>query len=335
MREPTQLARGRHKNKRGDPLAQKHALRFGEVGDRPDVAVGIDGAIGQEAAVGRRGATARCGPARYDPPLFCELGGNMDNGRQMAATKIDKVIKDSIAVKLKETGEQRNVVGPLVEYLVTLGWSLDQIIFGKSEWRIPKSPSQATRREKGQRFDGFPVDVCVFDSVSHVGDPRHLLFLIECKLPNETAGISQLESYFVGEPHAKLGIWTNNADPSAPAAFLYRQQDRALIKRRKVNDLPRPGEAIKPDAQRLTFNDLIAPTELILKRTVEDLLDKVVITDSNVNRREEQLDQLCNLMLLKLESDKQGKSDRRSQVAGLFSLNGVTWAHRPCDSRAF
>ncbi len=41
---------------------------------------------------------------------------------------------------------------------------------------------------------------------------------------------------------------------------------------------------------------------------MEDLLDKIVISNSNVTRREEQLDQLCNLLLLNLESDKQGKS---------------------------
>ncbi len=42
---------------------------------------------------------------------------------------------------------------------------------------------------------------------------------------------------------------------------------------------------------------------------MEDLLDKIVIGDSNVTRRDEQLDQLCNLLLLKLESDKQAKSE--------------------------
>ncbi|MBA3573145.1 MAG: N-6 DNA methylase [Pyrinomonadaceae bacterium] len=225
-----------------------------------------------------------------------------------------RTIRGTILAKLKDTPEQRTVVGPLVEFLVSGGWDLGQIIFGKSEWRIPKSPSQATRREKRQSFEGFPVDIAVFDGRDHVGDPRHLLFIVECKLPDETAGISQLEAYFVGEPHAKLGVWANHSDPSASAAFLYRQHDRALLKRRKVNDVPRPGEAIKPESERLTFSDLIAPTEIILKRTVEDLLDKVVTTDSNVTRREDQLDQLCNLFLLKLESDKQGKADLLSAV---------------------
>ena len=41
---------------------------------------------------------------------------------------------------------------------------------------------------------------------------------------------------------------------------------------------------------------------------MEDLLDRVVIDDSNVTRREDQLDQLCSVLLLKLESDKQAKS---------------------------
>ena len=232
----------------------------------------------------------------------------------MARRKVIQTIKAAIAAKLKNTPEQTTVVGPLVEFLVSSGWDIGQIIFGKSEWRIPKSPSQATRREKKQSFDGFPIDIAVFDSRERVSDPRHLLFIIECKQPNETAGISQLEAYFVGEPHAKLGIWANHPDSSASAVFLYRQHDRALLKRRKINDIPRAGEAIKPESERLTFNDLIAPTEIILKRTVEDLLDKVVITDSNVTRREEQLDQLCNLFLLKLESDKQGKADPLSSV---------------------
>jgi type I restriction enzyme M protein len=193
---------------------------------------------------------------------------------------------------------------------VALGWHLEQIVYGKAEWRVPKSPSEATRREKGQSFSGFPVDIAVFDDEASVGDPRHLLFILECKQPTETAGVSQLESYVVGEPHVQLGIWSNNATASAPGVFLYRKADgRMLLKRQKIKDLPRPGEAIKPESQRLTFNDLIAPTELILKKTVEDLLDKIVISDASVTRREEQLDQLCNMLLLKLESDKQGKSE--------------------------
>lgn len=224
-------------------------------------------------------------------------------------------LSEAIASKLKDGPEQRTVVGPLVARLVEIGWDLGQIMFGHGEWRVPKSPSEATRREKKGAFAGFPVDIAVFDDPGTVGDPRHLLFMIECKQPNETAGVSQLESYFVGEPHVQLGVWANDPTPGASAAFVYRKNDgRMLLKRQKVADLPRPGEAIQPEPQRLTFNDLIAPTEILLKKTVEDLLDKVVANDPNVTRREEQLDQLCNVLLLKLESDKEGKSARTEPV---------------------
>ena len=225
----------------------------------------------------------------------------------MSTIEIDK--------RLKNTPEQKKVVGPLVSYLIDNGWQIEQIIFGKKEWRIPKTPSEATRREKGYSFSGFPVDIAVFDDPAHVNDPRHLLFIIECKPPSEEAGISQLESYFVGEPHSHLGVWANDPNPSAKTVFLYRGSDgRMFLKRQKVADLPRPGEPIRPGSLRWRFEDLVAPTEQILKKTIEDLLDKVVISDSNVTRREEQLDQLCNVLLLKLESDKQAKSELGSPV---------------------
>lgn len=241
------------------------------------------------------------------------------SGRSIAGStahaSITAVLAPEILDKLKQTPEQLTVVGPLVEYLRSVGWILDQMIFGKQEWRVPKSPSEATRREKGQSYAGFPVDIAVFDDSRTVGDPRHLLFMIECKQPTETAGVAQLESYFIGEPHVQLGAWANNPDPSAACVFLYRKPDgRIFLKRENIAHLPRPGEPIRPEVQRVTFNDLIAPTDLILKKTMEDLLDKVVMSDSNVTRREDQLDQLCNLLLLKLESDKQGKSDPSSAV---------------------
>lgn len=213
-----------------------------------------------------------------------------------------------ISVRLKDIPEQLTVTGPLVGYLLSIGWRLEQLVFGKKEWRIPKSPFEATKREKGRSYSGFPVDVAVFDSVESAGDPAHLLFVIECKQPTESAGVSQMESYYVGEPHASLGVWINNADPLAEGAFLYRAKDgRAIMRRRMVKDLPRPGEEIAPDTQVLCYNDLMSPTEQMFRTIISDILDKVVAHDTVVTRREDQLDQLCNLLLVKLENDKRGR----------------------------
>ena len=216
---------------------------------------------------------------------------------------------DEIAALLKNTVEQKTVVGPLVRKLIAAGWSLGQMIFGKKEWKVPKTPSEATKREKGRAFSGFPVDIAVFDSSETVGDPAHILFIIECKQEGDTGGVSQLESYFVGEPHAKLGIWTNSADETAPGVFLYRADDGSFIlKKAPVGSFPRPGDAIAPEMAALCYGDLIEPSEPIFRKIVSDLLDKVVSSDNVVTRREDQLDQLCNILLVKLESDKQARN---------------------------
>lgn len=220
----------------------------------------------------------------------------------------NNAISPEVSALLKNIPEQQKVTGPLVEYLRTQGWKLEQMVFGKKEWRIPKAPSEATKREKGRAYSGFPVDIAVFDSQEGVGDPAHLLFLVECKQPTEQAGVSQMESYYVGEPHASLGVWVNNANPLAEGAFLYRAKDgRAIMRRRAVKDLPRPGEEIAPDAQVLCYKDLMSPTEQMFRTIISDILDKVVAHDTIVTRREDQLDQLCNLLLVKLESDKRGR----------------------------
>ncbi len=221
----------------------------------------------------------------------------------------------AITSLLKGTVEQRTVVGPLVQQLVSLGWDISQMVFGKKEWRIPKTPSEATKREKGHSFSGFPVDIAVFDKIENCGDPSHILFIVECKRQEEKAGVAQLEAYFVGEPHAQLGIWTNNAEKTAQGVFLYRgAEGRAILKRSCLKSLPRPGEAILPDSQTIKYSDLIAPSEQIFRKVVTDLLDKVVARDIIVTRREDQLDQLCNILLVKLESDKQGRVDSESPV---------------------
>lgn len=213
-----------------------------------------------------------------------------------------------MAERLKTGPEQQRVVGPLVARLLEHGWTLDQLLFGRGEWRVPQSPSQATARERGNSFRGNPVDIAVFDTARHISNPRHLVFMIECKQEDDASGLAQTETYLANEPHVKLAIWANNADAAAEASFVYRLTDGSmLVKKKLVRDLPRPNDRITPSQQHLSYRDLQEPSVDVLKRTVERLLDRVVANDTQVTRREEQLDQLCNVILLKLESDKQAK----------------------------
>ena len=77
-------------------------------------------------------------------------------------------VSADIADMLKTTKEQQTVVGPLVQHLVDVGWSLNQIVFGNAEWRIPKTPSDHAKRESKKSFDGFPVDIAVFDEEKNI-----------------------------------------------------------------------------------------------------------------------------------------------------------------------
>ena len=65
------------------------------------------------------------------------------------------IVPESISAQLAGTREQREVVGPLVAYLQRLGWALDEMIFGKGEWRVPKNPSAHTLRERGDPTEAF------------------------------------------------------------------------------------------------------------------------------------------------------------------------------------
>lgn len=224
-------------------------------------------------------------------------------------------MKPEISTLLKDTPEQQLVVGPLVEILTERGWDLGQIIFGKNEWKVPKTPSEASKREKSNSFDFFPVDIAVFESKETCGDYRHLLFIIECKQPTIDVGLQQLETYLSLEPHCQLGIWANNPNPSSKALFIYKDtRGLRYPQNRMVKDLPMYGSSLNPDEKNLCFKDLIIPSKDTLYKTFSLLLDTVVARDGNVTRSEEQLDQLCNLILLKLDSDKQGKIDSSRKV---------------------
>jgi len=180
---------------------------------------------------------------------------------------------------------------------------------------VPRTPAESNRREKGHEFDGFPVDIAAFSDAKHLGDYRHLLFVVECKQPTIDVGMQQLEIYLGLEPHVKLGIWANAADISATALFVFKDDKGLQVPRKQtINDFPSAGQKISPKSVKFRFKDLVIPSNEVLRKMFADLLDRVVARDSNVNRREDQLDQLCNLILLKLDSDKKGRASPTDEL---------------------
>lgn len=191
---------------------------------------------------------------------------------------------------------------PLIDNLVKLGWKETQIQYDP-EWRVPKSPSEASKREVHKSFNGFPVDVAIFDSPENYGDWEHLSIIIETKEPNRNDGISQLEIYMSLEPRVLVGYWTNGNDTAA----LFRTPE-GKFKTVLNAKLPKPSDnLILPSVIPITWNDLESLDGRKLKRKFERLLDHVVANDTKSTRRDDQLNQLCNLLLVKLESDKKAK----------------------------
>lgn len=198
---------------------------------------------------------------------------------------------------------------PLVEELINLGWDANQIQYSP-EWKVPKTPCEASKREASQRFKGYPVDVVIFDTPSNAGKYENVVIIIETKAPNVQEGINQLKIYMGLEPHALLGIWTNGSKISR----VYRTPN-GTYEVEVTSTLPRRGESLLKSARsKLKWNDLKIPTTSELSRTFTRLLNVIVAQDTRSTRRDDQLNNLGNLILAKLESDKVAKYDQETLV---------------------
>lgn len=202
---------------------------------------------------------------------------------------------------------------PLINKLIKLGWEKEQIQY-QPEWLVPKSPSEASKRESGKKYNGFPVDVAIFNSSDTAGGWEDIKIIFETKQPERTDGISQLEIYMSLEPRALVGYWTNGTEIAA----LFRKPD-GKFKLVKDATLPSPHDnLVAPTEQPLKWKDLEEIDVKRLKNKFQRLLEHVVSNDTKSTRRDDQLNQLCNLLLIKLESDKKAKI--RQQEPVLFQV---------------
>lgn len=210
---------------------------------------------------------------------------------------------------------------PVLDDLLKLGWERNQIICPSpdsedTEWYVPKSPSEATNREAKRKFKGFPVDVALFDDVEYVGDYEHIIALIECKEPSKNEGISQLKIYLGLEPHTRMGIWTNGSE----FVRVYKLPAAGSFKVIEGSSLPKPDEnMILAGDECITYSDLHIPTTRELKNAFKALLGVVTSRDTQSTRREDQLSQISNMLLLKLDSDHDGEWEKEEPL--VFQLS--------------
>ena len=203
--------------------------------------------------------------------------------------------------------EHRLVRLPVLDSLIGFGWLREQIVCPSpdsddTEWRVPKTPSEAAKRERGGKFEGFPCDIAVFDSPDNVGDWEHIEIIVEAKAPEVDVGISELETYLGLEPHARLGIWTNGAE----FVRVYKLPDGGFEVERS-SSLPKPREnLIRAGKDMIDYSDLEVPTEARLRSTFATILGSIAAADSVSTRPEQRLNEICNILMVKLESDSFG-----------------------------
>ncbi|HEX6753258.1 MAG TPA: N-6 DNA methylase [Solirubrobacterales bacterium] len=164
----------------------------------------------------------------------------------------------------------------------------------------------------------------IFDSEEHAGEWEHVLAILEFKEPTLEQGQSQLEIYLSREPRAKYGYWTNGDKSVA----VYKLPDGSVQVVEGAN-LPRPEDNLsKPSAKPLNYERLKTPTERELKGVFKRLLDTIVTQDSKSTRPDEQLNEICNLLLLKLDSDSNGSDNPKESVAFQLASSEVETAKR-------
>lgn len=209
--------------------------------------------------------------------------------------------------------EERDATQPFVFYLIQrLGWDPKQIMT-RPQWRVPKLPS-------GARSSGYPIDIAIFESASHVGDPDYVRIIVECKAPDEEKGISQLKTYLTLEPEARLGIWFNGRSH----CLLYKTADGFSVNR--YAPVPKPSDPLSPTkAERaLTYRDLVPPPNLA--EIFYRLRDHIAAQDTHVNRDEFILNDLSSLLICKIVDEQAGELEPERplafQLAGSASLTG-------------
>ncbi len=204
--------------------------------------------------------------------------------------------------------------------LVRLGWLPEQLR-SRPQWRVPKTPSDANRREMNQSYQSFPCDIVIFKTADK--HYTNALIICECKKPTLDAGIEELKTYLNLEPAARIGIWFNGEKH----AIVYRD-GQGGYEVDNTSPLPRPGESldyIRPDRVLRVRNLVNPPSMKILFESVRDYL---AAQDEKVSRDELLLMDLSALLMCKL-LDERDKQDNPEEILEfqLQSPEGQTGPH--------
>lgn len=114
------------------------------------------------------------------------------------------------------TKEHQLVRLPTIEKLKNLGWTEGQLQWSP-EWRVPKTPSEAAKREAGKSFESFPCDLVIFASEEEHGAVEALLIIFEFKQPE------------LDEDMIPVSSGTKRAESRTDCSLLGRRERRSVL----------------------------------------------------------------------------------------------------------
>jgi len=196
-------------------------------------------------------------------------------------------IKDFISGEMvKATPEQLEAIQPFSRKLVEeYGYEKKQIQT-MPQFRVPKRPSEADKKQKT-----FPVDIAVFTTENKIDE--NLFMVVECKRKTRKDGEKQLKIY-LELSRAQIGVWYNGK------AHLYLQKvfdKKGRMFFKQIFTIPRRGQRLE-DVGKHKRKHLIPPKNLkILFKDIRNYLAGMAV---KITRDEAFAQEITNLLFCKI-----------------------------------
>ncbi|MCZ4540442.1 N-6 DNA methylase [Dietzia maris] len=184
------------------------------------------------------------------------------------------------------TPEEVEAVQPFLRQLVDDYGYPKSHIRTRPQWNVKVSPSDRGR--------GYPVDIAVFSSDTHMDS--ELDIVVECKKKKRKDGRDQLEDY-MRLSRAELGVWFNGNE----RLFLHKVEAAGRVEFDEIPNIPRYGERLEDVG--LYRRDALRPTHS-LRSVFRAARNYLAANAVGMTRDEALAAQIINLVFCKIYDER-------------------------------
>lgn len=151
----------------------------------------------------------------------------------------------------------------------------------------------------------YPVDITVFKTDKKTYD--NVYMVVECKQPNRTDGLTQLNIYLNLVPSVELGVWFNGKEH----VYLRKISDvKKGVRWEHIPDIPRFNQRIE-DVGLYKRKDLIKPSNLT--GVFDDIRNHLAGNTTGITRDEAFAQEIINILFCKLFDEFNREPDEQVQ----------------------